>query len=56
MFRGEHLPSMPKEPPKVHKQNGVEVPYSPSEIAQRNMTYLAKKETWDKTMKVNQSR
>ena len=52
MFKGEMLPIMPKEPPKVHKKNKVVVPYTPEEIRIRAAQYKIKMATWDKTMKV----
>lgn len=52
MFRGEMLPSMPKEPPHVHIRAGEEVSYTSAEMERRTATYNVKKATWDKTMKV----
>jgi hypothetical protein len=53
MFQGEHLPSMPKEPPEVHIRNGLQVPYTTAEIKVRTEAYEKKKAIWDKTMKVS---
>ena len=52
MFQGLTAPAMPKEPPEVHIRDGVQVPYTPAEIAARKVKYAANKAVWDKTMKV----
>ena len=52
MFQGQTTPAEPKEPAKVHQRDGVEVPYTPTEMQERNRNYDIKKAIWDKTMKV----
>jgi hypothetical protein len=56
MLRGEHNPVEPKKPPKVHIQNFVVVPYTPHEMEVRMATYRYKKDSWDKTKKVHNTK
>ena len=52
MMKGLMLPKMPREPPVVHIQARVTVPYTPEEQRMRTAAYKIKMATWDKTMKV----
>jgi hypothetical protein len=56
LLKGEHAPSVPKEPPVAHTVDRVEnVPYTPAEIADRTRGYEEKMKVHEKTMKVHTS-
>jgi hypothetical protein len=52
LLKGEHAPSVPKEPPVVHTVDRVIVPYTAEEIADRTRGYEEKKRIHAKTMQV----